>query len=38
MQQDGTIWGIVMSDAKLRVTRDKAIELYKLRTSAALAG
>ncbi|WP_371928290.1 lysozyme inhibitor LprI family protein [Pectobacterium sp. 21LCBS03] len=38
MQQDGTILGIVMSDAKLRVTRDKAIELYKLRTSAALAG
>lgn len=38
MQQDGTIWGIVMSDAKLRVTRDKAIELYKLRTSTDLEG
>ncbi|WP_249653277.1 lysozyme inhibitor LprI family protein [Pectobacterium brasiliense] len=36
MQQDSTIWGIVMSDAKLRVTRDKAIELYKLRTSTDL--
>ncbi|MFJ5420281.1 lysozyme inhibitor LprI family protein [Pectobacterium parvum] len=37
-QQDGTIWGTIMSDAKLRVTRDKAIELYKLRTSTDLEG
>ncbi|MCW2478132.1 lysozyme inhibitor LprI family protein [Candidatus Symbiopectobacterium sp. NZEC135] len=37
-QQDGTIWGIIISDAKLRVTRDKAIELYKLRTSTNLEG
>lgn len=37
-QQDGTIWGIVISDAKLRVTRDKAIDLYKLRTSIDLEG
>lgn len=37
-QQDGTIWGTIMSDAKLRMTRDKAIELYKLRTSTDLEG
>lgn len=37
-QQDGTIWGAIMSDAKLRVTRDKVIELYKLRTSTNLEG
>ncbi len=37
-QQDGTIWNIVMSDAALRVTRDKAIELYTLRTSTDLTG
>ncbi|WP_157825347.1 lysozyme inhibitor LprI family protein [Rahnella sp. AA] len=37
-QQSGTIWGITMSEAKLRVTRDKAIELYKLRTSVDMEG
>ncbi|WP_460645985.1 lysozyme inhibitor LprI family protein [Leclercia adecarboxylata] len=36
-QQSGTIWGIVMADAELRLTRDKAIELYKLRTSTDLS-
>lgn len=37
-QQDGTIWGIIMSEAKVRITRDKVIELYKLRTSTDLEG
>lgn len=36
-QEEGTIWGIIMSEGKLRVTRDKAIELYKLRTSTDLS-
>lgn len=37
-QQEGTIWSVVMSEAKVRITRDKAIELYKLRTSTVLQG
>ncbi len=37
-QQQGTIWGIIMSEAQLRITRDKAIELYKLRKSTNLEG
>lgn len=36
-QQGGTIWGVVLSEAKVRITRDKAIELYKLRTSTDLS-
>ncbi|MFG1175197.1 lysozyme inhibitor LprI family protein [Erwiniaceae bacterium CAU 1747] len=35
-QRQGTIWGIIMSEARLRITRDKAIELYKLRKSTDL--
>ena len=37
-QQQGTIWGIVYSDSKVRVTRDRAIELYKLRVSTNMEG
>lgn len=36
-QQGGTIWGVMLSEAKVRITRDKAIELYKLRTSTDLS-
>lgn len=32
-QQEGTIWNIIMSEAKIRVTRGRAIELYTLRNS-----
>lgn len=36
-QQQGTIWQIVMADSALRLTRDRAVELYRLRTSTDLS-
>ena len=35
--QQGTIWQLVAAEAKMNVIRDKAIDLYKLRTSTDLA-
>ncbi|UZX56250.1 DUF1311 domain-containing protein [Yersinia ruckeri] len=37
-QERGSIWGIVMSESKMNVTRDKAIDLYKLRNSTNMSG
>lgn len=37
-QERGSIWGIVMSESKMNVTRDKAIDLYRLRNSTNMSG
>jgi uncharacterized protein YecT (DUF1311 family) len=36
-QQQGTIWPLVAAETRMNVIRDKAIDLYKLRTSTDLA-
>ncbi|ARJ40616.1 hypothetical protein B1H58_00470 [Pantoea alhagi] len=36
-QQQGTVWPLVAAESKLKVIRDKAIDLYKLRVSTDLA-
>jgi uncharacterized protein YecT (DUF1311 family) len=37
-QERGSIWSIVMSESKMNVTRDKAIDLYRLRKSTNMSG
>ncbi|MHA7845639.1 lysozyme inhibitor LprI family protein [Serratia sp. D1N4] len=37
-QERGSIWGIVMSESTMNVTRDKAIDLYRLRNSTNMSG
>lgn len=37
-QQEGTIWGLVAAEAKLNVIKDKARDLYRLRTSTDMGG
>ncbi len=37
-QEEGTVWTIIMAESKLNVIRDKAIDLYRLRTSTNLSG
>lgn len=32
-QQEGTTWGLVSQESKMSITRDKAIDLYRLRNS-----
>jgi len=35
-QQQGTIWGIIAAHSKMSVIKDKALDLYRLRTSTQL--
>ena len=35
-QQQGTIWGIIAAQSKMNVIKDKALDLYRLRTSTQL--
>lgn len=35
-QEQGTIWGIIASETKMNVIRDKALSLYRLRQSTQL--
>lgn len=37
-QERGSIWGLVMSESKMNVIRDKAIDLYRLRNSTNMSG
>lgn len=37
-QQQGTVWGLALLESKLEVTRDKAIDLYRLRNSTNMSG
>lgn len=36
-QQQGSVWPLVAAETKMNVIRDKAIDLYRLRTSTDLA-
>ncbi|WP_338509435.1 hypothetical protein VRB08_14445 [Erwinia aphidicola] len=37
-QQQGTIWGLVASESKLNVVKEKARDLYRLRNSTHMEG
>lgn len=37
-QQQGTIWGLVASESKLNVVKEKARDLYRLRLSTEMEG
>ncbi|MEN3753869.1 lysozyme inhibitor LprI family protein [Mangrovibacter sp. SLW1] len=35
-QEQGTIWGLVAAESIMNITRDKALDLYRLRNSTNL--
>ncbi|MDU7812949.1 MAG: lysozyme inhibitor LprI family protein [Atlantibacter hermannii] len=37
-QEQGTIWGLIAAESRMNITRDKALDLYRLRNSTNLGG
>lgn len=37
-QEQGTIWGLIAAELRMNITRDKALDLYRLRNSTNLGG
>ncbi|MRT15204.1 DUF1311 domain-containing protein [Enterobacteriaceae bacterium RIT711] len=37
-KEEGTIWSLVAAESKMNIIRDKALDLYRLRSSTNLGG
>ncbi len=37
-QQEGTLWGVTAAEARMNITRDKTLDLYRLRNSTNMEG